>query len=199
EGIRPLLSPDVPGLLLLVAAEPAHAAAVVRLVHEIVLRRLPQILLLVETDTLAGGEGLAEVGPYLSCRVRWPSQTEELTRLLRERLALLPRPGGQEESPRDVIRRRLLSMTPSLLPLVERLALAAAHDVTVLLTGETGTGKTFLARLLHDCSPRRQEPFLVVPCAAQPATLLESTFFGHVKGAFTGADRSRVGKFEAAG
>src|SRR5262249_28215520 len=71
--------------------------------------------------------------------------------------------------------------------------------VTVLLTGETGTGKTFLARLLHDCSPRRQEPFLVVPCGAQPANLLESTFFGHVKGAFTGADRNRVGKFEAAG
>ena len=71
--------------------------------------------------------------------------------------------------------------------------------MTVLLTGETGTGKTFLARLMHDCSPRKAHPFLVVPCGAQPANLVESAFFGHVRGAFTGADRPKVGKFEAAG
>jgi transcriptional regulator with PAS, ATPase and Fis domain len=71
--------------------------------------------------------------------------------------------------------------------------------VTVLLTGETGTGKTYLARLMHDCSPRKADPFLTVPCGAQPANLVESAFFGHVKGAFTGADRSKIGKFEAAG
>jgi transcriptional regulator with PAS, ATPase and Fis domain len=67
------------------------------------------------------------------------------------------------------------------------------------LTGETGTGKTHLARLMHDCSPRRNEPFLTVPCGAQPANLVESAFFGHDKGAFTGADRAKIGKFEAAG
>src|SRR5207302_8778806 len=93
-----------------------------------------------------------------------------------------------EETIEEVVRRRLLSQTPSLAPLTERLALAAQHDVTVLLTGETGTGKTFLARLMHDCSPRRAHPFLVVPCGAQPPNLLESAFFGHVRGAFTGAD-----------
>ena len=69
----------------------------------------------------------------------------------------------------------------------------------MLLTGETGTGKTYLARLLHDCSPRKAHPFLVVPCGAQPSNLLESAFFGHVRGAFTGADRPKIGKFEAAG
>src|SRR5579871_226751 len=99
----------------------------------------------------------------------------------------------------DVIGRRLRTQTPSLLPLIERVALAAAHDVTVLLTGETGTGKTYLARLMHECSPRKAHPFLTVPCGAQPANLVESAFFGHVKGAFTGADRAKVGKFEAAG
>jgi DNA-binding NtrC family response regulator len=99
----------------------------------------------------------------------------------------------------DVIRRRLLGFTPSLVPLQERIALAAQHEVTVLLTGETGTGKTYLARLMHDCSPRCREPFLSVPCGAQPANLVESVFFGHVKGAFTGADRAKVGKFAAAG
>src|SRR5207302_4870545 len=91
------------------------------------------------------------------------------------------------------------AQTPSLLPLAERIAIAARHDVTVLLTGETGTGKTYLARLMHDCSPRRAEPFLAVPCGAQPANLIESAFFGHVRGAFTGADRAKVGKFEVAG
>ncbi len=99
----------------------------------------------------------------------------------------------------DVVARRLIGQTPSLLPMVERIVIAAAHDVTVLLTGETGTGKTFLARLMHDCSARKKEPFLTVPCGAQPANLVESAFFGHVKGAFTGADRPKVGKFEAAG
>src|SRR5262249_22767052 len=80
----------------------------------------------------------------------------------------------------------------------ERLALAAAHDVTVLLTGETGTGKTYLARLIHDCSPRGQQPFVIVPCGAIPSSLVESTFFGHAKGAFTGADRAISGKLAAA-
>ncbi len=97
------------------------------------------------------------------------------------------------------IRQRLADWTPSLVPLAERLALAAAHDVTVLMTGETGTGKTYLARIIHDYSPRAGQPFVVVPCGAIPSTLLESTFFGHVKGAFTGADRPIAGKFAAAG
>jgi len=92
-----------------------------------------------------------------------------------------------------------LAQTPSLLPCVERLALLAEHDIPILLTGETGTGKTSLARLLHDCSPRRNEPFVTVPCGALPPLLVESEFFGHRRGAFTGADRDREGKLAAAG
>jgi transcriptional regulator of acetoin/glycerol metabolism len=91
------------------------------------------------------------------------------------------------------IERRLARQSPSLVPFAGRLALAAANDVAVLLTGETGTGKTHLARLLHDCSPRKNHPFVLVPCGAQPASLFESAFFGHVKGAFTGADRAKTG------
>src|SRR5262245_49998170 len=75
----------------------------------------------------------------------------------------------------------------------------AAQDTTILLTGETGTGKTVLARQIHDASPRKDKPFLVVDCGALSATLIESEMFGHVRGAFTGADRDRVGKFAAAG
>ena len=94
--------------------------------------------------------------------------------------------------------QQLVQETPSLAPLAPQLALAAAHDVTVLLTGETGTGKTYLARLLHAHSPRRSQRLLVVPCGALAPNLLMSEFFGHVKGAFTGADQGKVGKFEAA-
>src|SRR5204862_3077820 len=103
------------------------------------------------------------------------------------------------ESLEDTLSRRLFSLTPSLLPLVGRIALGASHDVTVLINGETGTGKTYLARLMHDYSPRRQHRFMAIPCGAITANLIESEFFGHAKGAFTGADRTKIGKFEAVG
>ncbi|MDA1053226.1 MAG: sigma-54 dependent transcriptional regulator [Planctomycetota bacterium] len=75
----------------------------------------------------------------------------------------------------------------------------AQHEVTILLVGETGTGKTTLARLIHELSPRSKRPLLTVACGALPGELLESELFGYSQGAFTGADRQRIGKFEAAG
>jgi DNA-binding NtrC family response regulator len=80
--------------------------------------------------------------------------------------------------------------------LVPRLAKA---DATVLLEGETGVGKTFLARLLHDGGPRSSEPLRIINCAAIPEALIESELFGHERGAFTGATSARAGALEAAG
>src|SRR5262249_49530473 len=170
------------------------------LVQEVYLRQLPPLLFLVDAGSCDGLPEFAALDPYVSAHVRWPAQAEDLVQMVRHRLGRVRGfPNSDVEPIPSVIRRQLLTMTPSLAPLAERLALAAQHDVAVLLTGATGTGKTFLARLLHDSSPRRDHPFLVVPCGAQTANLIESTFFGHVKGAFTGADRERAGKFAAAG
>ncbi len=77
---------------------------------------------------------------------------------------------------------------------IEKVLHVAPQDTTILLTGETGSGKSRLTRLIHELSPRREEPFLVVNCGALSANLMESELFGHLKGAFTGADRDRVGK-----
>jgi two-component system response regulator HydG len=83
--------------------------------------------------------------------------------------------------------------------LMEQVERIASQETTILLGGETGTGKTRLAGLIHQLSSRRDRPFLTINCGALSASLIESEMFGHAKGAFTGADANRVGKFEAVG
>ena len=81
---------------------------------------------------------------------------------------------------------------------MEQVALVAPTPATVLIQGESGTGKELIARAIHDQSTRRQRPLITVNCASIPRELFESEFFGHVKGAFTGAARDRAGRFQAA-
>ena len=82
--------------------------------------------------------------------------------------------------------------------IVDQLRQVASATTTVLLLGETGTGKEKVAQTLHHLSPRREKPFIKVNCGALPANLIESELFGHMKGAFTGAQASRKGRFELA-
>jgi two-component system response regulator GlrR len=93
---------------------------------------------------------------------------------------------------------RLRGRSVAMRAAMARLARAATGDITVLLSGETGTGKDLAAEAIHQESRRREGPFAVVDCGGLPHTLLESELFGHVRGAFTGADRDRVGAIEAA-
>ena len=94
--------------------------------------------------------------------------------------------------------RGLIGSAPAMREVYRLLKRAGATDITVLLTGESGTGKELAARALHEESARRRGPFVAVNCSAIPAELVESELFGHVRGAFTGADRDRIGVFEAA-
>jgi DNA-binding NtrC family response regulator len=80
----------------------------------------------------------------------------------------------------------------------DRLALLAPTELTILISGESGTGKELAAEALHEASARARGPFRIVDCGALPGTLIESELYGHVRGAFTGADRAREGAFESA-
>ena len=102
------------------------------------------------------------------------------------------------EADREGPLKTLLATTPSFRPLADAIRQVAPFDATVLITGDSGTGKEVLARVLHALSPRRGKPFVAVNCAAIPAALFESELFGSEKGAFTDAKAARSGIFETA-
>ena len=92
----------------------------------------------------------------------------------------------------------IIGACPSMLEVFRKLQKVASTDISVLITGETGTGKELIAKEIHRRSPRAEGPFVVINCGAIPENLIESELFGHVKGAFTGAVVSRPGKFQVA-
>jgi two-component system response regulator HydG len=99
---------------------------------------------------------------------------------------------------REFRRESIIGKSPSMVALLDTVELAAPSNANILITGESGTGKELVAGAIHHNSPRRNEPFVRINCAAITETLLESELFGHEKGAFTGADRKRAGRFQQA-
>jgi transcriptional regulator with GAF, ATPase, and Fis domain len=92
----------------------------------------------------------------------------------------------------------IVGQSAALQKVLQQIQLVAGTTATVLILGESGTGKELIARAVHERSPRKDQPFIKVNCAAIPEKLFESEFFGHVKGAFTGADKDRVGRIQVA-
>ena len=93
---------------------------------------------------------------------------------------------------------KIIAFSPVMKRVIETLKKFSKTDATILMMGDTGTGKSFLAGTIHFNSVRREKPFVTINCANIPETLLESELFGHEKGSFTGADKLRVGRFEQA-
>ena len=139
----------------------------------------------------AGG---SRVGAAAPDRPRWDplSAPERIEKLERRKVSL--RTIGDEPFRVDAI----IGRSPNLIAAIDSARKVAATATTVLLTGESGTGKEVLARAIHQGSARAGSPFVALNCAALPETLVESELFGHERGAFTGADRLKRGRFELA-
>ncbi|UCE59800.1 MAG: sigma-54-dependent Fis family transcriptional regulator [Phycisphaerales bacterium] len=128
-----------------------------------------------------------------------PIETKILAQHIREALRVsrdIHVPAVYEEPDDDVAVERIIGQSPAMREVYKLIGRIAPRDVNVLITGESGTGKELIARAILHHSPRKDQPFLAVNCAAIPETLIESELFGHEKGAFTGATLRRVGKFE---
>ncbi len=150
------------------------------------------------TAYASGGNTIAAMGLGAFDHLTKPLGREQLRELLaraipppspRDTPAAAPEPANGDE---------LMGASEAMREVFKRIGQAAASEATVMILGETGTGKEMVARALHLNSARAHKPFIAVNCAAIPADLLESELFGHVKGAFSGAHSDRLGRFREA-
>ncbi|MFP4624478.1 MAG: sigma-54-dependent transcriptional regulator [Gemmatimonadota bacterium] len=130
-----------------------------------------------------------------------PLDLDRLEEIVRSGLAARKRDGGGHEPAElaDLQQDGLVGHNRKMVEVFKSIGRVAASSAPVLIRGETGTGKELIARTIHHNSRRAESPFVSVNCASLPETLLESELFGHVKGAFTGAQNDRKGRFEIAG
>ncbi len=143
----------------------------------------------------------------LMARIRWPESLlpplvqAKPARLMESEFPRAKREASANPRVSKVVQGRSVTSrtySPAMAELLDHVVMMAPHNVTLLLVGETGTGKTTLAKLIHELSPRREGPLLTIACGALSPELVESELFGHVRGAFTSADRTKTGKLEAA-
>src|SRR6266850_138172 len=160
-------------------------------------------------DRPIGVLGLASTRPEAFRDFNWefvqrgPGDTAGLARMLRGS-GTSPEDAPSDDEPLAVqeeaepIFKGIIGRSPALRALLKQVAVVAPTDSTVLITGETGSGEELIAQAIHDASPRCNGPLIKVNCGAIPENLFESEFFGHARGAFTGALRDKPGRFEMA-
>ncbi len=153
-----------------------------------------------EPSTLSRGQASANADPQYPAARNTPVSTPRaaITSTSSTRSAVPAHESAMLDTAAGSISRRFETSSPQLQQMLADLEIAARHDVTIMLIGETGAGKTYLSRLIHEASPRRTDPFLPVACGALPDDLIESELFGHMKGSFTSAHADKEGKFIAA-
>jgi len=159
--------------------------------------RLPVILITSGGDSSTAIEAM-QLGAYdyVNKPLDLPALNDLVLRALEtRRMARVPVAIEAGETPSEGM-EGFVGRSPQMLDVFKTIGRVAREDVPVLIRGESGTGKELVARALYQHSERVGKPFLAVNCAALPDTLLESELFGHEKGAFTGAERKRIGKFE---
>jgi nitrogen regulation protein NR(I) len=162
--------------------------------------RLPVIMITAFSTTETAIEAMKRGAfDYLLKPVDFRQLRELVTKAIElSRVRHVPAVFNEDELPDDETVDRIVGQTPGMQDVYKAIGRVAPLDVPVLVLGESGTGKELVARAIYQHSPRQHGPFLAINCAAIPEGLLESELFGHEKGAFTGADRRRIGKFEQA-
>jgi nitrogen regulation protein NR(I) len=161
--------------------------------------RLPVVIITAHATTETAIEAMKRGAfEYLLKPLDLPELRKVVARALDlSRLSRVPAVFG-EEAGADASVDRIVGLSAPMQAVYKNIGRVAAQDVNVLILGESGTGKELVARAIYFHSRRSKRPFLAINCAAIPESLLESELFGHERGAFTGADRRRIGKFEQA-
>ena len=196
EGVGEVLSALKPDVVITdLKMEPLSGIDVLREVRQ----RSPgtEVIMMTAFGTIASVVEAMKLGAF--DYITKPFENSEI--LLKVRLALRARfaeadAGMGRDS--DCSPTSIIAETPAMKAVLARVRQIAPSTLTVLITGETGTGKGLIARMIHDLSPYRDGKFIAVNCSAVPEPLLESEWFGHEKGAFTGATHERRGLFEEA-
>ena len=166
---------------------------------EVVRERLPRACVLLYTEPADSEQAIEAIKRGALDYLVTPIETKILAEHIGEALRIsrdIHVPAVYEEPDENVAVERIIGQSPAMREVYKLIGRIAPRDVNVLITGESGTGKELIARAILHHSPRKDQPFLAVNCAAIPETLIESELFGHEKGAFTGAALRRIGKFE---
>ncbi len=196
DDVAHLVRRETDGVLLFLASDPHDADRIEACVRELRIQQLPARLAVLSAENFPAAKRIDTLATQLDANFVWPGHLREINTWVRRIVTPgVPFPDPASETAADRINHRLHQLTPSLVQLAEQTLTAASHDVAVLIEGETGTGKTHLGKLIHDCSKRSLNRFLVVSCNNPNVASVATDFFG----LHAGAEGSKPGKIAAAG